>query len=297
MSKAGFVTIVGTPNVGKSTLLNRLVGTKLAAVSPKPQTTRQTVRGILTEERGQIVFLDTPGLHKPRDAYSERMVKDAQKSYMETDVIYWMVFPKTPSKEEFAIGETLQKLSTPIFLLVNKVDTISKPELLPILDFYNKSFNCHALFPISAMHRDNLPELLNKTFERLPEHPPYFPDDQSSSHTERFIATEMIREKIFRLANQEVPYSVAVEINDFKEKNERLVVIEATIYVERDSQKGILVGEGGKMIKLIGKNARQDIEIFLGKKIFLQLWVKERKDWKKDEHFLDQLEKEGDAAA
>ena len=206
MSKAGFVTIVGRPNVGKSTLLNRLVNVKLAAVSPKPQTTRQTVRGILTENRGQIVFLDTPGLHKPKDSYGERMVKDVQKAYLETDLIYWMVFPKIPGKEEAEIGKTIQKLSKPIFILVNKVDTIKKPELLPILDGYNQLFNPQTIFPISAMHRDNLPELLNQTFELLSEHPPYFPDDQMSSHSERFIATEMIREKIFRLANQEVPY-------------------------------------------------------------------------------------------
>ncbi len=296
MSKAGFVTIVGRPNVGKSTLLNRLVGTKLAAVSPKPQTTRQTVRGILTEPRGQIVFLDTPGLHQPKDAYGERMVKDAQKSFLETDIIYWMVFPQIPGKEETEIGKTIQKLAKPVFLLVNKVDTVAKPELLPVLDCYHKLFKFEALFPVSAMHRDNLPELLEKTFEILPEHPLYFPEDQASNHTERFIATEMIREKIFRLASQEVPYSVAVEIDSFQEKSEKLAVIEATIFVERDSQKGILVGQGGKMIKLIGKNAREDIELFLGKKIFLQLTVKERKDWKKDEKFLDHLEKEGETA-
>lgn len=297
MSKAGFVTIVGRPNVGKSTLLNRLVDVKLAAVSPRPQTTRQTVKGILTEKRGQIVFLDTPGLHKPKDAYGERMVKDAQKSFLETDLIYWIVFPEFPETEEIEIAKNLQALSKPIFLLLNKIDTIAKHEVLPMIDAYSRLINFQALFPISAMHRVNLPELLNKTFETLPEHPPYFPEDQSSSHSERFIVTEMIREKIFRLTSQEVPYSVAVEINNFEERNERLSVIEATIYVERDSQKGILVGEGGQMIKLIGKNARQDIEIFLGKKIFLQLWVKEKKDWKKDNQFLDRLEKEGDAAA
>lgn len=296
MNKAGFVTIVGRPNVGKSTLLNRMVGTKLAAVSPKPQTTRQTVRGILTEPRGQIVFLDTPGLHKPKDAYGERMIKDVQKSFLETDLVYWIVFPQIPGKDEMEIGKTIQKLAKPTFLLVNKVDTIAKPELLPVLDCYHKLFKFEALFPISAMHRDNLPELLEKTFEILPEHPPYFPEDQASNHTERFIATEMIREKIFRLASQEVPYSVAVEINSFQEKSEKLAVIEATIFVERDSQKGILVGEGGKMIKLIGKNAREDIELFLGKKIFLQLMVKERKDWKKDSQFLDKLEKEGETS-
>jgi len=294
MSKAGFVTILGRPNVGKSTLLNRLVGTKLAAVSPRPQTTRQTVRGILTEPRGQIVFLDTPGLHNPKDAYGERMVKDTQKSFMETDLIYWMVFPYFPEKEEIEIGNNLKKLSKPIFLVINKIDTIARHEILSVLNAYQTLLDFQVLFPISAMHRDNLPELLSKTFEFLPEHPPYFPEDQCSNHTERFIVTEMIREKIFRLTSQEVPYSVAVEVTSFEERNDRLAVIEATIFVERDSQKGILVGEGGKMIKLIGKNARQDIELFLGKKIFLQLVVKERKDWKKDEKFLDRLTQEGD---
>ncbi len=291
--KAGFVSIVGKPNVGKSTLLNRLIGCKLAGVSPKPQTTRQVIRGILTESRGQIVFLDTPGLHAPRDHLGERMLREIREALPEADLIYWMVAPELPQTKEREIAEDLRKQEKPVFLVLNKVDAVAKLTLLPALEAYNKLDIVDALFPVSALTGENTEVLLAKTFERLPEHPAYFPDDRLSNHSERFIVSEKIREKIFQLTGEEIPYATAVEIHEFKEKSENLVVIEATIYVEKKSQRGILIGQSGQMVKRIGQAARKDIEMFLGKRVFLQLWVKDRKDWKKDDRFLDRIEKEG----
>jgi len=291
---SGFVSIVGKPNVGKSTLLNRLVGQKIAGVSPKPQTTRQTIRGILTSaERGQIVFLDTPGLHAPKDRLGERMMKFSKSTYLDADIIFWMVFPALPNEEDIPILEDLKKTGKPILLLVNKIDGIQKVKLLPVLNEYQKLHPFQALFPISAANGDNVRELVNKTFELLPEGPPLFPADQTSDQTERFIASEMIREKIFQLTGEEIPYASAVEINDFKERSERLAVISATIYVSKASQRKIVIGSKGQMIKKIGEAARRTIETFLQKKVFLELWVKVREDWKKDDQFLSRLESEG----
>lgn len=293
-TKAGFVSLIGRPNVGKSTLLNRLVGQKLAAVSPKPQTTRHIVRGILNEPRGQIVFLDTPGLHAPRDPLGERMVS-AAKSGFEADLILWLTFPHPPSSEEARILDDLKASRKPVILAVNKVDQTAKPELLPVLDAYHKFFSFAALFPISASKGDNVPELLDHIFGMLPENPAYFPADIVSDQTERFIVSEMIREQVFRLTGEEVPYASAVEVNEFKEKSESLVTISATIHVDKASQKKIVIGRRGEMIKKIGSASRGFIESFLGKKVYLALWVKEHKAWRKDEPFLHELEREGGA--
>ena len=293
MRKAGFVSIVGRPNVGKSTLLNYFLGHKIAAVSPKPQTTRQTIRGILTEERGQIVFLDTPGLHTPRDPLGKRMVEAATSTFFESDLIFWMVFPRLPGEEEKTILESLTKRSKPLFLLVNKVDSLPKPELLPVLAAYEQLYRFQALYPISAMKGDNVQDLLNEAFQLLPENEPFFPDDITSDHTERFIVSEVIREKIFCLTGEEIPYASAVEINEFNERSERLVAIDAIVYVEKPSQKKIMIGKSGQMMKKIGSSARKDIEVFLGKKVFLTLWVKEREGWRKDEAFLNRIEQQG----
>ena len=275
-------------------MLNRLVGQKIAGVSPKPQTTRQTIRGILTSaERGQIVFLDTPGLHAPKDRLGERMMKFSKSTYLDADIIFWMVFPALPNEEDIPILEDLKKTGKPILLLVNKIDGIQKVKLLPVLNEYQKLHPFQALFPISAANGDNVRELVNKTFELLPEGPPLFPADQTSDQTERFIASEMIREKIFQLTGEEIPYASAVEINDFKERSERLAVISATIYVSKASQRKIVIGSKGQMIKKIGEAARRTIETFLQKKVFLELWVKVREDWKKDDQFLSRLESEG----
>lgn len=289
-TKAGFVSIVGRPNVGKSSLLNRLIGQKIAGVSPKPQTTRQTIRGILTEKQGQIVFLDTPGLHTPKDQFNERMVSAAKTAYLDSDLIYWMVFPAFPKQEEMKILEDLKATGKPIFLLINKIDTTAKPNVLPVLDAYHKLYPFKNIFPISVLNGDNLKELLDHTFQFLPEGAPFFPEDITSDQTERFIVSEMIREKVFRFTVEEIPYASAVEITDFKERENGVTFIEATIFVERDSQKRIIIGSKGDAVKRIGTAARQDIEMLLGKKVFLQLWVKAKEDWKTDGGFLKRIE-------
>ena len=294
--KAGFVSIIGRPNVGKSTLLNRLIGEKLAAVSSKPQTTRQVIRGILTESRGQIVFLDTPGMHLPKDSLGKRMLAAAKSTYYEADLIFWMVSPALPGAGEKVLLEDLKEISKPIFLLVNKADAVPKPNLLPVLDSYHKLHPFRALFPISALRGDNVKELLDEAFNLLPEGAALFPGDIVSDQSERLLVSEMIREKVVRLTGEEIPYATAVEINEFKERSEQLVFIDAVIYVEKSSQKKIVIGAGGKLIKKIGSAARTDIEDFLGKKVFLNLWVKEREGWKKDGQFLSRLEHQGGSA-
>lgn len=286
---SGFVSIVGRPNVGKSTLLNRLVGDKLAAVSRKPQTTRGVIRGILTTRRGQVIFLDTPGFHKPRDPLGEWMLKEIHESMEGADLLYWLVFPEVPGEDDQRLGLELVKSGLPVFVLVNQVDTAKKPKLLPILDAYQKLGKFQEIFPISALKGDNVPELVRKTIETLPENPAYFPEDLLTDQNERTIVSEMIREKVFRFTGEEIPYSTAVEIEEFKERSPTLTAIKATIVVEKDSQKAILIGKGGAKIKQIGENARRDIEHFLGRKVFLELWVKTIKNWKKDPNALRRL--------
>ncbi len=292
MSKAGFVSILGKPNVGKSTLINRLLGSKLAAVSKKPQTTRQVIRGILTEPRGQIVFLDTPGMHEPKDQLGRFMMREASKTFYDADLIYWMIEPYPPSAKDLAVLEMLKKqippAGKPVLGLVNKIDSVSKPEVLPVLDAYQKQFPFTEMIPISALHGDQVDILLERTFSYLPEHEPYFPSDLATDQTERFIASELIREKIFRYTGEEIPYSTVVQIDQFKDE-ERIIRISAVIFTEKESQKAILIGSGGQKMKQIGQAARKDLEIFLGKKVFLELWVKTLKNWKKDERSLRKL--------
>ncbi len=285
---SGFVSILGRPNVGKSTLLNRLTGVKLAAVSKKPQTTRQVIHGILSESRGQAVFLDTPGFHKPKDSLGRFMVGEAAKTFVEAELFYWLAEPELPRNEDFEFLNQIGTVTKPVFCLINKIDSVSKPELLPVLDEYGKKFPFKEVIPISALKGDQIDLLLEKTFAYLPEHEPYFPEDMTSDQSERFISTEMIREKIFRFTGEEIPYSTTVVIESFKEE-ESIVRIHAVIFVEKDSQKGILIGAGGKKMKQIGQAAREDLEIFLGQKVYLELWVKTLKNWKKDSRYLKQL--------
>ena len=294
MTKAGFVSILGKPNVGKSTLLNRLVGVKLAAVSSKPQTTRQVIRGITNDPRGQLVFLDTPGLHKPKDFLGRFMVREATKTFFDADLFYWLVEPGPPSDSDVEIFEHFRmetagdKNLKPVFCLINKIDSVAKPEILPVIDQYQKVFAFREMIPISALRGDQVDVLLEKTFDCLPAHEPYFPPDMPSDQTERFISTELIREKIFRFTGQEVPYATAVQIEEFREE-ESITRIRAVVFVEKDSQKGILIGAKGQKMKQIGQAAREDLELFLGKKVFLELWVKVLANWKKDERHLRHL--------
>ncbi len=299
-TRSGFISIVGKPNVGKSTLLNRLVGTKLAAVSDKPQMTRQVIRGILTEPRGQIVFLDAPGFHKPKDSLGRLMAKEAAQALLDADLYFFMVEPKLPSDSDaewvrlveenagFKDRSDTSKKKKPIFCLINKVDAVSKPTLLPVLEAYQALCNFDELIPISSLKGEQTDVLLEKSFEYLPEGEHYFPDDITSDQAERFLAAECIREKVFRFTGAEVPYSTAVQIESFKEDGQ-LLRIDAVIFVERDSQKAILIGAKGSKMKQLGTAARIALEEFCGRKVFLKLWVKTLKNWKQDEGKLKQI--------
>lgn len=287
--KAGFVAIIGKPNVGKSTLLNRLVGEKISAVSWKPQTTRHMVRGIVTKDDVQFVFLDTPGFHEPEDNLGSWMMKQAESAVKDADVIIWMALPELPGGIEQKVLSVLLEANKPVILLMNQIDKYPKLQLLPPLEAYHALYPFKELIPISAKHGDQLDVMLEKIAPFLPESEFLFPEDQISDQNERFIVREMIAEKLFRLTGQEIPYSTTVVIENFQEKSEKLTVIQASIIVERDSQKKIVIGEGGQKIKEIGRDARSDIEKFLQKKIFLELWVKVVPSWKKNSSTLRDL--------
>jgi GTP-binding protein Era len=286
--KSGFISIIGRPNVGKSTLLNALLGEKIAIISDKPQTTRNRILGIVNQPGAQMVFIDTPGIHKPMHRMNEVMVKTALATYNEVDVILMLVEATEPpgGGDKFII-ETLSKVRTPVFLLINKVDLIKKDALLPLIQECSKLFNFAEIIPLSALKKD-LGSLIETILKRLPQGPKYFPEDQLTDQPERFIVSELIREKIFELTKEEIPYSTAVVIEEMKEQPD-ITHVTAVIYVERDSQKGILIGKGGAMMKQIGTLARQDAEKLLGTKIFLQIWVKVKKGWREDENMLKNI--------
>jgi GTPase len=289
MSKSGFVSILGRPNSGKSTLLNRLVGEKISIVTDKPQTTRRVVRGIVTRPEGQIIFLDTPGIHKPIHRMNERMMKSVRSAMADVDLMLLIVDASAAfgRGDEFAL-ELLNSVSTKKILLLNKIDQIAKKELLPIMDRYSRLASFEEIVPISALTGENVEEAIKQVFLRLPEGPMFFPTDQISDQPERAIAAEMIREKLIILTEEEMPYSTAVVIDRFEE-GEKLHRIFASIFVERDSQKAIVIGKGGQKLKQIGTDARKDLEGFFGRKIFLELHVKVRKNWRDDEETLKSL--------
>jgi GTP-binding protein Era len=283
--RSGFIAIIGRPNVGKSTLLNCLLGEKVSIISDKPQTTRNRIRGIVTTPTAQLVFIDTPGIHKPLHRMNELMVQAALRTFDEVDVILLLVeaTDKPGAGDKFVI-EALAKVKTPVFLLINKVDLIAKERLLPLMQEYSTLYPFAEIIPVSALKSD-LGGLVDIILKRLPRGPRYFPDDQLSDQPERFIVAEIIREKVFELTKEEIPYSSAVMIEDMKEEPD-ITRINAVIYVDRDSQKGIVIGRGGAMLKRIGTLARQDAEKLLGVKVFLQIWVKVKKGWREDERML-----------
>lgn len=281
--KFGFVAIIGKPNVGKSTLLNRLVGQKLAIVTPKPQTTRDPIRGILSTKDAQIVFIDTPGLHVPRDFLGQYMVRSARRSFGEADLVYLMVAPGEVGAEDREAIALLGACKAPVFLLINKVDMVPKSEVLPTIEAYRQLLAFKEIIPVSALKGENVELLKAQTIELLPEGEKIFPEDLLSDQPTRFAVGELIREKVFSFVHQEIPYGTAVRMEGMEERDDDMVVVHATIVAERESHKGILVGREGSMIKRIGSAARRDIETFLGKKVFLDLRVKVIKDWKKDE--------------
>lgn len=280
--KSGFISIIGRPNVGKSTFINRVIGQKIAIMSDKPQTTRNKVQGVLTTNNTQYIFIDTPGIHKPKHKLGDFMMKVAQNTLKEVDVILFMVNAEEGygRGEEFIL-EKFQSVKTPIFLIINKIDRIHPDKLLTVIESYNEKFQFAEIIPISALDGNNIDRLLEVVRKYLPEGPLYYPADQVTDHPERFIITELIREKALQLTREEVPHSLAVVLEKMgKDPNKDMIHVMATIIVERDSQKGIVIGKQGKMLKEIGKRARLDIENLLGSKVFLEVWVKVQKDWR-----------------
>jgi len=275
------VAIVGRPNVGKSTLLNRVVGQKVAIMSDKPQTTRNKIQGIYTTNDAQIVFIDTPGIHKPKSELGDYMMKSALSSLNEVDAVIMMVNAeqRRGAGDNFII-DRLKTVKKPVYLVVNKIDQITPDDLLVVIDQYKDALKWQEVLPISALEGNNVEEMLNELVGKLPHGPQYYPDDQVTDHPERFIVSELIREKIFQLTRQEIPHSVAVVIEKMKRQNEQKVHIQATIIVDRPTQKGILIGKGGSMLKKIGTLARKDIENLLGDKVYLELWVKVVPGWR-----------------
>lgn len=280
--KSGFISIIGRPNVGKSTFLNRVIGQKIAIMSDKPQTTRNKVQGVLTQNDSQMIFIDTPGIHKPKHKLGDFMMKVATNTLKEVDLILFMINATEGygRGDEFII-EKLQSVKTPVFLVVNKIDAMHPDDLLPIIEKYQQLYPFAAVVPISALEGNNVDTLLEQIKEHLPEGPQFYPADQVTDHPERFIISELVREKVLHLTREEIPHSVAVVIDSIKKMdNSDTVNVMATIVVERDSQKGIVIGKQGKMLKEVGSRARVDIENLLGSKVFLELWVKVQKDWR-----------------
>lgn len=285
--KSGFAAIVGRPNVGKSTLLNRVVGQKIAIMSDKAQTTRNKIQGVYTTPDAQIVFIDTPGIHKPKHRLGDFMVETAYSALREVDVTLFMISAdqKRGKGDDFII-ERLRKNETPVFLVINKIDKVHPDELLAIIEDYATQMTFAEIVPISATEGNNFETLMRLVIDQMPEGPQYFPEDQITDHPEYFIVSELVREKVLLLTRDEVPHSVAVVVDSMKRDENDKIHIQATIVVERDSQKGIIIGKGGKMLKQIGTKARLDIEHLLDDKVYLELWVKVQKDWRDKQTFL-----------
>jgi len=289
--KSGFISILGRPNVGKSTLFNRILGEKIAIVTEKPQTTRNRILGIKHVEGGQLVFLDTPGFHKGRSALNQRMVQTAIASGREADVLLFIIEATSPLIEaDQQVIESIKGGQGAPFLIINKIDLVKKETLLPLIDQYQKFHPFKQILPLSAMTGEGVEVLLEEILKALPESPPYYPEDMITDQTERFLVSEVIREKVIKETYQEIPYATAVTVESFKEHPEKnLVIIKATIHVERTSQKKILIGKGGGKLKQIGEMARKETEAFLGKKVFLGLWVSVERHWTQDPQALNRL--------
>ena len=288
MARSGFVSVVGRPNVGKSTLINRVVGQKVAIVTPKPQTTRNRILAVANTRRAQVVFFDTPGIHKPQNQLNRLMVDNAISSLSAVDLVVLMVDISHPSREDRHVLELVQRVSVPVFLVINKMDRVPKETALPLIEEFRKLHDFAEIVPVSALTGDNVPCLVALLEDHLPESPPLFPEDTLTDLPERFFAAEIIREKILLHVRQEVPHAAAVRIDAWKDEA-KLTRIEASILVERDSQKGILVGSKGSMLKRIGTSARQELERFLDTHVYLGLHVKVRQGWREDRRLLAEL--------
>lgn len=287
--KSGFISIIGRPNVGKSTFLNRVIGQKIAITSDKPQTTRNKIQGIYTEKDSQMIFIDTPGIHKPKHRLGDFMVKMAESTLNEVEAILFLIDAKEGyGKGDQFILDRLQKTTAPVFLIINKVDLIHPDELFPLIEFYKDKLDFEEIVPISALQGNNVNYLLELLQEKLPEGPMYYDEEQITDHPERFIIAELIREKVLELTREEIPHSIAVVIENMEKRESNAVFIQATIITERGTQKGILIGKKGSMLKEIGKKARIDIESLLGTKVYLELWIKVQKDWRNSQRQLNQ---------
>lgn len=286
--KSGFAALVGRPNVGKSTLMNRLIGQKIAITSPKPQTTRNRIRTVYSCEQGQIVFLDTPGIHKAKNKLGEYMVNAAERTFREADVILWLVEPTDfVGAGERHIAEQLQREHVPVILVINKIDTVKKEELLHFIDIYRKLLNFAEVVPVSALKGENTDTLLEQIFKYLPYGPQFYDEDTVTDQPMRQIVAELIREKALKCLDEEIPHGIAVSIEKMTErKGGKLVDIEATIICEKDSHKGIIIGKQGSMLKKIGSAARYEIERLLEAKANLQLWVRVKKDWRDSDYLI-----------
>lgn len=288
--KSGYVAIIGKPNVGKSTLINDFLECKLSIVTPKPQTTRKKIMGVLTKEDYQLIFYDTPGIIEPRYELQKYMVKAAYGAIEDADVILLMVEPwKPPTDEDKEVLKKLSYVNTPVILAINKVDLVEKDSLIPIISAYDTQLKFAEIVPVSALKGVNIDLMLSLIVKYLPEGEPFYPEDYMTDYNERFLASEIIREKIFEFYGEEIPYSTTVEIEEFKEREVGKDFIRAIIYVERNSQKGIIIGENGKAIKQVGVIAREEIEKQIGRKVYLELQVKVMKKWRKDKSKLQKL--------
>ncbi len=288
---SGFIAIIGRPNVGKSTLLNRILGQKIAITSKKPQTTRNRILGIHNFSSGQALFVDTPGIHKAKGKLNRFMVDQAIGACSDVDLILFLVEANdTPGGGDEYILKLLDKSAVPVFLIINKIDLVKPPQLLQLIQQYSERFKFAEVIPLSAKGGDGVPQMLQAIEPHLPEGPRYYPEDMLTDQPERFIVAELVREKIMRRTSEEIPYGVGVQVESFTEKPEKnLVVIQALIHVERDSHKKIIVGKGGQMIKTIGREARKEIERLLGTRVFLELFVRVDKDWSQNERMLREL--------
>lgn len=284
--KSGFVALIGRPNVGKSTLMNQIIGQKIAITSKKPQTTRNKIQTVYTCDEGQIVFLDTPGIHKAKNRLGEYMVSVASKTLKEVDLIVWLVEPDTfIGAGEQHIAEQLKSIDVPVILIINKIDTVKKEEILEFIDAYRKIYNFDEIVPLSALKGEGTDTLVEQIFKYLENGPMYYDEDTVTDQPMRQIVAELIREKALHALNEEVPHGIAVTVESMKERSgkKKIMDIEATIVCERDSHKAIIIGKKGAMLKKIGSNARYEIEQQLDMKVNLQLWVKVRKDWRENE--------------
>ena len=289
--RSGYVAIIGRPNVGKSTLLNKILGEKVAIVSPKPQTTRNRITGIRTTEGSQIIFIDTPGIHQGHSLMNRRMMDTALHTLDEVDGVLWLLDAQEKLKqEEERIAETLRGVDTPVLILLNKIDLVSKGKLLPLMERCAEVLPGKEIVPVSALKGDGLEITLNIVEQWLPKGPRYFTEGEYTDQSERFLASEIVREKVFLLTREEIPYGVAVTIDEFTEKEEKnLIVIAATIHTDRDSHKGILIGKRGAMLKEIGRQAREELEALLGCRIFLELFVRVNANWTRNPNLLTEM--------